>query len=179
MAETCIDYLLHFTDPTHPLNVYTFPDYPLASYAAEYWGHHLLLCDESTRLFDSAMCLMERGSAQYLALNHLVPSGPSPHRGGPTPSLPHLLHVPNWLLAGVKCLLKDHEVDTKELADALRAASHRPHGNCPPPSGEWRRSQEQDEDEDSIEDNALSVACMKGTQKLSAFLLPVVSRFLE
>ncbi|KAJ7239504.1 hypothetical protein C8J57DRAFT_1727344 [Mycena rebaudengoi] len=25
MAETCIDYLLHFADPTHPLNVDTFP----------------------------------------------------------------------------------------------------------------------------------------------------------
>ncbi|KAJ7870237.1 hypothetical protein B0H13DRAFT_2280653 [Mycena leptocephala] len=71
MAETCIDYLLHFADPTHPLNVYTFPDYPLASYAAEYWGHHLVLCDESVRLFDSAMHLMKRESAQYLVLNHL------------------------------------------------------------------------------------------------------------
>jgi hypothetical protein len=51
MAETCIDYLLHFADPTHPFNVDTFPQYPLASYIEKYWGHHLVLGDESARIW--------------------------------------------------------------------------------------------------------------------------------
>jgi hypothetical protein len=75
MAETCIDYLLHFAHLTHPLNVDTFPDYPLASYAAEYWGYHLVLCHGSARLFDSAMHLMKGGSRQYLALNRVYTIG--------------------------------------------------------------------------------------------------------
>ncbi|KAJ7815121.1 ankyrin repeat-containing domain protein [Mycena leptocephala] len=175
MAETCIDYLLHFADPTHPLNVDTFPDYPLASYAAEYWGHHLVLCDESARLFDSAMHLMKRGSAQYLALNYLNTLG---RYDGTVwwsyyvPTSPLFTCSRVGYFAGVKYLLKEHKVDTRERADALRVATHHGHTDIVRLllANDTSGIREVDEDEESM-GNALSVACMNGHTEIVRLLI--------
>ncbi|KAJ7669092.1 ankyrin repeat-containing domain protein [Mycena rosella] len=71
IAQTCIAYLLHFSD--------NWPDevsdnslsnasrnYPLAYYAAMQWCHHLLRSQNQTLLFAGAMRLLEDGSPQYL-----------------------------------------------------------------------------------------------------------------
>ncbi|KAJ7851183.1 hypothetical protein B0H13DRAFT_2674322 [Mycena leptocephala] len=190
MAEICIDYLLHFADPTHPLNVNTFPDYPLASYAAQYWGHHLLLCDESVRLFDSAMHLMKCGSRQYLALNHLCALRSYDRRSWWSNSVstsPFSTCSRIGYFAGMKYMLQDHEVDTKELADALWAASHHGHTDIVRlllANGAVLREHDEDQelvdedeewvDEDSeeqVEDNALSVACMEGHTEIVRLLI--------
>ncbi|KAJ7112601.1 ankyrin repeat-containing domain protein [Mycena epipterygia] len=85
LAHTCVGYLLHFAD--HPLNAETFPDYPLSSYAAEHWSYHLLRCDDRATLERSIMRLLEAGSDQYAALNHL-------HRY--TIDWLNHLHCPEW-----------------------------------------------------------------------------------
>ncbi|KAJ7114736.1 ankyrin repeat-containing domain protein [Mycena epipterygia] len=69
IAQSCVGYLLHFAN--HPLNKETFPNYPLSSYAARYWIHHLLRCHDRTVLSTSTKCLLQSGTDQYLALNHL------------------------------------------------------------------------------------------------------------
>ncbi|KAJ7459017.1 ankyrin repeat-containing domain protein [Mycena latifolia] len=69
LAQSCVGYLLHFAH--NPLNAMTLPDYPLASYAAEYWSHHLLVCHDRDALSSSTMHLLESGSRQYVALNSL------------------------------------------------------------------------------------------------------------
>ncbi|KAJ7112592.1 hypothetical protein C8R44DRAFT_985049 [Mycena epipterygia] len=79
LAQTCMGYLLHFDD--HPLNAETFPNYPLSSYAAKHWSYHLLCCHDRSTLETSAMCLLETGSGQYAALNHLY--SPTGYHGSP------------------------------------------------------------------------------------------------
>ncbi|KAJ7256360.1 ankyrin repeat-containing domain protein [Mycena rebaudengoi] len=69
IARTCVQYLLHFAD--HPLNLETFPDYPLASYAACYWFHHLKHCHDQAAFSTWTILLLESGSAQYRSLNYL------------------------------------------------------------------------------------------------------------
>ncbi|KAJ7693014.1 ankyrin repeat-containing domain protein [Mycena rosella] len=90
IAQTCIGYLLHFAD--NPLNETTFSDYPLSLYAAEYWSHHLRLCHDREILLSSTMRLLESGSTQFFALNHLydidkwwITGNPDWHRQGPSP----------------------------------------------------------------------------------------------
>ncbi|KAJ7263920.1 ankyrin repeat-containing domain protein [Mycena rebaudengoi] len=71
IARTCMDHLLYFSD--HPLDSETLPKYPLARYAAKWWCHHLRrsLDQDQSILASDAMLLLEDGSAQYSALNHL------------------------------------------------------------------------------------------------------------
>ncbi|KAJ7114704.1 ankyrin repeat-containing domain protein [Mycena epipterygia] len=69
IAQSCVGYLFHFAD--HPLKEETFPNYPLSSYAARYWIHHLLLCHDRAVLSTSTKRLLQSGTEQYLALNHL------------------------------------------------------------------------------------------------------------
>ncbi|KAJ7114768.1 ankyrin repeat-containing domain protein [Mycena epipterygia] len=69
IAQSCVGYLLHFAD--HRLNKNTFPKYPLSSYAARYWIHHLLRCHDRAILSTSTKRLLQSGTEQYLALNHL------------------------------------------------------------------------------------------------------------
>ncbi|KAJ7726452.1 ankyrin repeat-containing domain protein [Mycena maculata] len=71
LAQSCVSYLLYFSGTEHPLNAETFPNYPLSMYAAKYWFHHLQLCDNPDTLLDLTMHLLEDGSSQYTALNHL------------------------------------------------------------------------------------------------------------
>ncbi|KAJ7445595.1 ankyrin repeat-containing domain protein [Mycena latifolia] len=69
MAQTCICYLLHFSD--HPLDITTVRNYPLALYAAQNWCLHLLVCHNRDIVFANAMYLLEDESKQYQALKHL------------------------------------------------------------------------------------------------------------
>ncbi|KAJ7274616.1 ankyrin repeat-containing domain protein [Mycena rebaudengoi] len=69
IARTCIQYLLHFAD--HPLNLETFPDYPLASYAAHSWFYHLKRCHDQAAFSAWTILLLESGSTQYRSLNYL------------------------------------------------------------------------------------------------------------
>ncbi|KAJ7274632.1 ankyrin repeat-containing domain protein [Mycena rebaudengoi] len=69
IARICIQYLLHFAD--HPLNLETFPDYPLASYAAHSWFYHLKRCHDQAAFSAWTILLLESGSAQYRSLNYL------------------------------------------------------------------------------------------------------------
>ncbi|KAJ7635888.1 hypothetical protein B0H17DRAFT_1107393, partial [Mycena rosella] len=114
IAQTCIGYLLHFAD--NPLNQTTFPGYPLSLYAAEYWSHHLRLCHDREILLSSTMRLLESGSTQFVALNHLysiqwgTTGSPDWHRKGPSP-----LHMCSKIgyTEGVRFLLdKGAAVDT-------------------------------------------------------------------
>ncbi|KAJ7208577.1 ankyrin repeat-containing domain protein [Mycena pura] len=67
LAQTCVDYLLHFANLTHDLDPKEFPKYPLSLYAAKYWDYHLLRCKKPSLLL-SVMLLLERKSRQHLAL---------------------------------------------------------------------------------------------------------------
>ncbi|KAJ7669101.1 ankyrin repeat-containing domain protein, partial [Mycena rosella] len=87
IAQTCIGYLLYFSD--HPLDDFsdyyldnTSQNYPLAKYAAKHWCYHLLRSHDQTLLFAGAMQLLEDGSPQYCVMIRL--------RGGNTPTPLHL-----------------------------------------------------------------------------------------
>ncbi|KAJ7658318.1 ankyrin repeat-containing domain protein [Mycena polygramma] len=67
LAQSCVTYLLHFEN--NPLNADTLPKYPLAQYAAQFWSHHLLRCNDRGVLQHSTMHLLEQGSKQFAALN--------------------------------------------------------------------------------------------------------------
>ncbi|KAJ7638004.1 ankyrin repeat-containing domain protein, partial [Mycena polygramma] len=67
LAQSCVTYLLHFEN--NPLNAHTLPQYPLARYAATFWSHHLLRCNDRGVLQHSTMHLLEQGSKQFTALN--------------------------------------------------------------------------------------------------------------
>ncbi|KAJ7112606.1 hypothetical protein C8R44DRAFT_249148 [Mycena epipterygia] len=133
LAQTCVGYLLHFAD--HPLNPETFPNYTLSSYAAKYWCYHLLRCHDRATLETSTMRLLEAGSGQYAALNHLhCPKwhdysesfqSPSWGRDGPPPLC---LCSGMGYTEGVHLLLKKdaHEDD---IVVALRTASGLGHIN--------------------------------------------------
>ncbi|KAJ6527970.1 hypothetical protein DFH09DRAFT_161679 [Mycena vulgaris] len=69
IARSCLGYLLHFAD--HPLDPATFPNYPLALYAANSFYNHLIQCHDPTVLFPEALLLLHNGSNQYSALNQL------------------------------------------------------------------------------------------------------------
>jgi ankyrin repeat protein len=73
ITQTCVRYLLLFADAKHMLTEDTHPNYPISLYAAQYWFHHLHLCDyqDQKGLFPSTMRLMEDGSSQYIALYRL------------------------------------------------------------------------------------------------------------
>ncbi|KAJ7469650.1 ankyrin repeat-containing domain protein [Mycena latifolia] len=67
IARTCIGYLLHFSDPSVDHTPRRW-EYPLVSYAARNWCHHLLRCHDRNVLFPGAMRLLEDGSPQYSVL---------------------------------------------------------------------------------------------------------------
>ncbi|KAJ7653578.1 ankyrin repeat-containing domain protein [Mycena polygramma] len=69
VARSCIGYLMHFAD--QPLSQKTFPDYPLAVYAAERWCYHVLRSNDQHTLLPEALGLLRRGSRQYIAMNDL------------------------------------------------------------------------------------------------------------
>ncbi|KAJ7112578.1 hypothetical protein C8R44DRAFT_882341 [Mycena epipterygia] len=128
LAKTCVGYLLHFAD--HPLNAETFPDYPLSSYAAEHWIYHLLRCDDRATLETSAMCLLETGSGQYAALNHLYNwrdyESPNWQRDVPPPL--KLCSVIGYT-EGVHFLLQNSAHDDNTVVVAFHAASESGHAN--------------------------------------------------
>ncbi|KAJ7112583.1 ankyrin repeat-containing domain protein [Mycena epipterygia] len=131
LAQTCVGYLLHFSD--HPLNAETLPDYPLSSYAAEHWSYHLLRCHDRATLETSTMCLLEDGSDQYAALNHLQNSldrydygSLNWWRDGPPP-----LHLCSQIgyMEGVQFLLENGAHEANTVVAALHAASAWGHTN--------------------------------------------------
>jgi hypothetical protein len=75
IAQTCVRYLLLFADTNHLMTKATLPDYPISLYAAEYWFHHLRLCNDwdQKALLPSTMHLLEDGSSQHAALYRLCP----------------------------------------------------------------------------------------------------------
>ncbi|KAF7365667.1 Ankyrin repeat protein [Mycena venus] len=92
MAKTCVCYLLHFAD--NLLNEETFPNYPLAMYAAKNWTYHLLCCHDRTGLSNLTMDLLKSGSNQYAALTRL-------HRGGKYPCWSSFIDPPLYLCAAL------------------------------------------------------------------------------
>ncbi|KAF8199794.1 hypothetical protein K438DRAFT_2112069 [Mycena galopus ATCC 62051] len=77
MAQSCICYLLHFDD--HPLDAETFPDYPLALYAAKNWHYHLLRSSDQVALSTLTKDLLLPESRPYTALYRLNNSWDSPN----------------------------------------------------------------------------------------------------
>ncbi|KAJ7722426.1 ankyrin repeat-containing domain protein [Mycena maculata] len=71
ITQTCVHYLLYFGDPENPLNAETSPNYPLWAYVTRYWFYHFQRCDGPDATFASTRPLLEGGSSQYGALNHL------------------------------------------------------------------------------------------------------------
>ncbi|KAF7354198.1 Serine/threonine-protein phosphatase 6 regulatory ankyrin repeat subunit C-like protein [Mycena venus] len=73
IAQTCVRYLLLFSDANHSMTKDTLSDYPISLYAAKYWLHHLQCCDKRDQkaLFPSTMHLLQDGSSQYAALYQL------------------------------------------------------------------------------------------------------------
>ncbi|KAF7344725.1 Ectomycorrhiza-induced ankyrin-domain/NACHT-domain containing protein [Mycena venus] len=104
MAQTCIGYLLHFSD--YPLSKDTIQDFPLAKYAAENWCIHLVQAHDRNSLFLQAMKLLEEGSTQYEAfLSQYTTSRPA------TP-----LHLCCWegYLEGVQALVTERNIEIQE-----------------------------------------------------------------
>ncbi|KAJ7434124.1 ankyrin repeat-containing domain protein [Mycena galericulata] len=123
IARSCISYRLHFAE--HPLNEETLLDYPLASYAAKFWCHHLLRSADQTALLPEAMHLLDDGSEQYIALEwrqrgyhprwHLMRS-------------PLLLCSEEGYIEGVRFLLEkgaDVNAEGGQFGSALQAACYR------------------------------------------------------
>ncbi|KAF7377165.1 HET-domain-containing protein [Mycena sanguinolenta] len=73
ITQTCVRYLLLFSEPKHLMTRDTLPDYPMSLYAAKYWFHHLQLCNDQDQkaLLPLTMYLLEDGSSQYTALYRL------------------------------------------------------------------------------------------------------------
>ncbi|KAJ6527962.1 hypothetical protein DFH09DRAFT_1413883 [Mycena vulgaris] len=69
IARSCLGYLLHFAD--RPLNSANLAKYPLALYTANSFYEHLVQCHDPTVLFPEALRLLQNGSKQHSALNHL------------------------------------------------------------------------------------------------------------
>ncbi|KAJ7855171.1 ankyrin repeat-containing domain protein [Mycena olivaceomarginata] len=70
LAQTCLSYLLQFTD--HPLIRETRTNYLLGPYAAQYWYYHLHRSDNPALLSSLVVCLLQDGSSQYAAFNNLT-----------------------------------------------------------------------------------------------------------
>jgi hypothetical protein len=69
IARSCMGDLFYLAD--HSLVSDTFPTYPLALYALNHWYYHLLRCHDRSSLFPDVIRLVDNGSKQYAALNHL------------------------------------------------------------------------------------------------------------
>jgi hypothetical protein len=78
LAQTCLGYLLQFTD--RPLIHETRTDYPLGPYAADYWHYHLHHSDNPALLSSLVVCLLQDGSSQYAAFSDLRQSLWDPSR---------------------------------------------------------------------------------------------------
>jgi hypothetical protein len=73
ITQTCVRYLLLFSEAKHSMTKDTLPDYPISVYAAKYWFYHLRLCNDQDQedLLPSTMYLLEDGSSQHAALYQL------------------------------------------------------------------------------------------------------------
>ncbi|KAJ7082339.1 ankyrin repeat-containing domain protein [Mycena crocata] len=61
IAQSCLGYLLHFTDKVLPDG----KRYELVIYAADNWYFHVKQCHDHTVLFDNLLRLLDKGSKQY------------------------------------------------------------------------------------------------------------------
>ncbi|KAJ7638028.1 ankyrin repeat-containing domain protein [Mycena polygramma] len=132
LAQSCVAYLLYFEHKA--LNADTFPQYPLARYAAMFWFHHLRRCHDRGILRRSTMQLLEDGSQQFVSLNCIFDfnnswSGTDWSRHAPSPLI---LCSKIGYVEGVGFLL-DHgtNVDAArgELGNALRVAVRTGHAD--------------------------------------------------
>jgi hypothetical protein len=75
ITRTCVCYLLLFADAKHLRTKDALLDYPISSYAAKYWFHHLRLCDDQDQdaLLPMTMRLLDDGSSQHAVLYKLGP----------------------------------------------------------------------------------------------------------
>ncbi|KAJ7114699.1 ankyrin repeat-containing domain protein [Mycena epipterygia] len=126
IAQSCVGYLLHFAD--YPLNEETVENnYPLSSYAAKYWIHHLLRCHDRAVLSTSTRRLLKSGTRQYLALNHLYDGDNIWHRRNWRRNVPSPLYMCSFFgyTEGVHFLLEEGaDVNAAEgrFGNALQAA---------------------------------------------------------
>ncbi|KAJ6603326.1 ankyrin repeat-containing domain protein [Mycena vulgaris] len=112
IAQTCIGYMLHFSnnDEGNPGTTY-----PLALYASKLWCYHLLLCHDRNILFPGTMRLLESGSAQYTALlqhNNRWGSGISQTR--PPGSLLHLCCWEGYMEGADKLLANGADINLED-----------------------------------------------------------------
>ncbi|KAJ7742363.1 ankyrin repeat-containing domain protein [Mycena maculata] len=115
LAQSSIHYLLHFAHAENLLNAETFQDYPLSLYAAKYRFHHLQRCNNRDALFNLTIQLLEDGSSQYNALDHLHcvdGRNDSPNWTGQIPSPFHLCITIGYTEA--VCFLLDQGADVDD-----------------------------------------------------------------
>ncbi|KAJ7638019.1 ankyrin repeat-containing domain protein [Mycena polygramma] len=126
LVQSCVAYLLHFEH--NPLNANTLPQYPLAPYAARFWSHHLLRCNDRGVLRHSTMHLLEQGSKQFAALNCVCDidnSSPDPDWSRHAPSPLYLCSAIAYI-EGVRLLLEngaDVNAAGGEYGSALQGAA--------------------------------------------------------
>jgi hypothetical protein len=121
LAQTCVDYLLYFVD--HPASPTTLPNYPLAVYAARYWGYHLLSCDRQPALLASVIKLLENESRQSVTLISLSAEYLYDRRS------PLAMCSQVGYTEGVQFLLSNGAATRPHHDSALRAASRNGHTN--------------------------------------------------
>ncbi|KAF7358498.1 HET-domain-containing protein [Mycena venus] len=127
IAQTCVRYLLLFADAQHLMTGKTLLDYPISLYAAEYWFHHLQLCDswDQEALLPSTMHLLEDGSSQYAALYQLRPLPWYMIRVWHGPISPAVCMCSKiGYTAGVQSLLIKHSTSVDQADKDGRAALH-------------------------------------------------------
>ncbi|KAJ7114802.1 hypothetical protein C8R44DRAFT_709937 [Mycena epipterygia] len=156
IAQTCVCYLLYFVDHTFTTEI--LPDFPLASYAAQYWHYHLLFCCTNRGLIlASAMHLLEDESTQYIALKHL---------GNHNPMIPPLTLCSHLGYSeGVQFLLENGVDVNTDDGRPLVAASHKGHTDI------VRLLLDNDVDVDADDGNALVKASEQGHTETVRVLL--------
>ncbi|KAJ7669088.1 ankyrin repeat-containing domain protein [Mycena rosella] len=127
IAQTCIAYLLHFSDNApNELSNNSLDNisrnYPLPKYAAQYWCHHLLRSHDQTLLSAGAMRLLVDESPQYCAMIRL--------RRQDNPGIPLHFCCQEGYIEGVHALLvqgADPNAAEEEQGSVLYAASEGGH----------------------------------------------------